>query len=123
MVRCNDVYMITYLIIDVFQTFAAIGDFGSVVEQLLMTHGKKITSKIYSIMWKCLISIWHIYTLYLYTLTLLSQRLVSWIPGCIKVRLKLEKTSFDSKMNIYINVFCKCIIDDGHKETSESLKF
>lgn len=29
-----------------FQTFAAIGDFGSVVEQLLMTHGKKITSKI-----------------------------------------------------------------------------
>lgn len=122
MVRCNDVYMITYLIIYVFQTFAAIGDFGSVVEQLLMTHGKKITSKIYSIMWKCL-SIWHIYTLYLYTLTLLSQRLVSWIPGCIKVRLKLEKTSFDSKMNIYINVFCKCIIDDGHIETSESLKF
>lgn len=50
MVRCNDVYMITYLIIYVFQTFAAIGDFGSVVEQLLMTHGKKITSKIYSIM-------------------------------------------------------------------------
>lgn len=122
MVRCNDVYMITYLIIYVFQTFAAIGDFGSVVEQLLMTHGKKITSKIYSIMWKCL-SIWHIYTLYLYTLTLLSQILGSRIPRCIKVRLKLEKTSFDSKMNIYINVFCKYIIDDGHKETSESLKF
>lgn len=65
----------------------------------------------------------YIYTLYLYILTLLSQILVSWIPRCIKVRLKLEKTSFDSKMNIYINVFCKCIIDDGHKETSESLKF
>lgn len=43
--------MITYFIFYVFQTFAAIGDFGSVVEQLLMTHGKKITSKIYSIMW------------------------------------------------------------------------
>lgn len=27
------------------QTFAAIGDFGSVVEQLLMTHGKKITNE------------------------------------------------------------------------------
>lgn len=60
MVRSNNIYLIKYFIFYVFQTFAAIGDFGSVVEQLLMTHGKKITGKIYSIMWKCK-SIWPIH--------------------------------------------------------------
>lgn len=39
------------------------------------------------------------------------------------MRLKLEKISFDFKMNICINVFCKCIIDDGYKEILEFLKF
>lgn len=76
MVRCNDIYMymITYFIFYVFQTFAAIGDFGSVVEQLLMTHGKKITSKIYSTIQ---FDIYIYIVRYLYTLISLSQILVS----------------------------------------------
>lgn len=105
--------MIKYFVFDVFQTFAAIGDFGSVVEQLLMTHGKKITSKIYSIlykMWKYLA-----YTLYMYSLSLLSQRLMSWIPRCIKARSKSETNKF-WMYNELIHVFCICI-GDGHKET------